>query len=81
MERNKVLFVQLGFQYYVSGRFAARGGLMPVSGNLFHHAVEMLLKGHLATTLPLNELRSRFGHRLREMWNAFKQDVSDSGLD
>ena len=31
-------------QYYVAGRLAARTKLVPVYGNLFHHAVEMFLK-------------------------------------
>ena len=35
-------------QYYVVGRFAAFAGLIPITGNLLHHAVEMFLKGGLS---------------------------------
>ena len=37
-----------GSQYYTTARFAMHSQCMPVCGNLFHHAVEMLLKGALA---------------------------------
>src|SRR5262245_44956139 len=36
-----------GSQYYTMARFAAHAQRMPVGGNLFHHAIEMLLKGGL----------------------------------
>jgi hypothetical protein len=37
-------FVSASIQYYVAARGSAIAGFMPVSGNLFHHAFEMLLK-------------------------------------
>jgi hypothetical protein len=43
-------FCDLATQYYVAGRLAARGGLVPVHGNLFHHAIEMYLKATLVGT-------------------------------
>ena len=42
-------FVAAGVQYYIAARGAALAGLMPVSGNLFHHAFEMLLKAGIIT--------------------------------
>jgi hypothetical protein len=41
---EKSLFFHIGFQYYVTARFTAFAFFSPVCGNLFHHAVEMLLK-------------------------------------
>lgn len=68
-------------QYYVTGRFAASAGLHPVCANLFHHAVEMYLKGCLAETLSLDDLKTRFGHRLPKLWQDFKKRAaSDHGL-
>jgi hypothetical protein len=42
------LFVGNACQYYVAARFLVHAQCIPVCGNLFHHAVEMLLKGGLA---------------------------------
>jgi hypothetical protein len=41
-------FIATGTQYYVAGRYAVIAGLMPVAGNLLHHAIEMCLKGALS---------------------------------
>jgi hypothetical protein len=43
-----MIFMETGSQYYTTARFAMHAQCMPVCGNLFHHAVEMLLKGGLA---------------------------------
>jgi hypothetical protein len=40
--------IQHGLQYYVAGRFATSNGFIPVSANLLHHGVELLLKACLA---------------------------------
>jgi len=58
-------------QYYVSGRYAIFAGLVPVAGNLLHHAVEMFLKGGLASSMDLSELKG-LGHNLPKTWAAFK---------
>jgi hypothetical protein len=34
-------FMRLGTQYYIAARYVAWAGLLPVSGNLYHHAIEM----------------------------------------
>jgi hypothetical protein len=47
--RESMLFVQNACQYYATARFAMHAGCMPVMGILFHHTVEMLLKGGLAS--------------------------------
>ena len=57
-------FFNNGIQYYAAARmlFFARGA--PVTGNLAHHAVEMLLKGALCLVVPLTALAKprEFGH-------------------
>jgi hypothetical protein len=44
-DRHAILFVQHASQYYATARFAMHAQCMPVCGILFHHTVEMLLKG------------------------------------
>jgi hypothetical protein len=46
-------FFKTGSQYYIAGRFAAFAWFHPVAGNLFHHAIEMYLKGALSKTKSL----------------------------
>ena len=70
---------QTGMQYYIAGRAAARGRLIPVAGNLLHHGVEMLLKGELSKTLPLEEIKKQYGHLLVKTWSTFK--AMHSGQD
>src|SRR5262245_31044728 len=43
-ERFDIEFFDSGVQYHATGRWAARRGLLPVCGNLYHHAIEMFLK-------------------------------------
>ncbi len=66
--------------YYVSARYAHFGSMIPTAGNLFHHAIEMYLKGHLS--LKLNEReRKKLRHSLWQIWRRFKRDVGDPTLD
>jgi hypothetical protein len=79
-ERTKAHFFGLGVHYYVTARFAVFAQFNPVCGNLFHHAIEMFLKGGLAH-LGLVELK-RLGHKLPAAWSAFKGgDVSLDRFD
>jgi hypothetical protein len=79
-EYGREFFFDIGTQYYVAARFSSFAWLAPVCGNLFHHAIEMYLKGHLSTKLSLAELK-KLGHDLQAIWNHFKSDVSDAALD
>ncbi len=72
-------FIENGIDYYVAARFAARAQLMPVCGNIYHHAVEMLLKGHLAQTLSLQEIE-RFRHNLPQLLNSYKATLPAATL-
>lgn len=79
-EGEKEAFFSLGTQYYVTARFSACAGLVPVCGNLFHHAIEMYLKGCLSSKLGLAELKD-FNHRLQEIWNRFKLEMANPTLN
>lgn len=54
--------------------------LLPVIGNLFHHAIELYIKGYLSIKLTENELLS-YKHNLKELWKVFKQEVNELELD
>jgi hypothetical protein len=79
VSRETQAFFSLGMQYYVAARFSAFARFSPVCGNLFHHAIEMFLKGQLASKKSLADLKD-LGHRLGSLWGHFKQDVGDSAL-
>lgn len=58
-----------GGQYYAAARYAAFAGFNPVVGNLFHHAIEMFLKGALSKSFSLDILRNSFKHSLSKLWD------------
>ena len=58
MSRRDDLLPQWATPYYVAGRLAARVGLVPVYGNLLHHAVEMYLKTELVKVVSREDLRN-----------------------
>ena len=70
-EDVKLHFAQLSVQYFVAGRSAAINQLIPVLGNLLHHAVELALKAALAPKLALQDLK-RLNHNLPKLWERFK---------
>lgn len=78
--RTSETFFSNGTQYYIAGRYAAFAGLNPVTGNLFHHSIEMLLKGGLSKEQGLPELK-KLGHDLLKVWDAFKCQFGGSALD
>lgn len=66
-----------GLQYYIAGRFATAHRFIPVSANILHHAVELLLKACLAYEDPLHTIRKyghrdSYGHDIVRLWNEFK---------
>jgi hypothetical protein len=70
-DRLREEYFHAGFQYYTAARFAVATWAYSVAGNLFHHAIEMMLKGGLAAYATEQE-RRRMGHKLPEIWRAFK---------
>jgi len=78
---NADLFVKSGCEYYTTARFAMHAQRSLICGNLFHHAVEMLLKGGLAKNgKGLPEL-ARMGHSLKKLWRTYKADHPDVDLE
>lgn len=72
-------FVDRGCDYYVVARYSIDAQRW-VSGNLFHHAVEMMLKSGLRKKgKRLEELR-RAGHRLTRLWRMYKSEYPDGAL-
>ncbi len=74
-------YFRLGTSYYVSGRFAHYANEVPVAGNLFHHAVEMLLKGCLVKAGVTEKERRALSHDLGQSWLTFRNHVPDPQLD
>jgi hypothetical protein len=68
----------------------ALSSLIPVAATLYHHAIEMYLKGGLALTTTEKQRRN-LGHKLSDIWPEFKAlfpnddlsafDAVISGLD
>jgi hypothetical protein len=73
-------FMRLGVQYYVAARSAAWAELLPVCGNLYHHALEMLLKAGLSRKHSSRILQKKFSHKLLTIWNAFKAEFPSPDL-
>lgn len=46
---------------------------------MFHHAIEMLIKGYLIRSYSSYELK-KVGHDLNKLWGMFKSASSDSSL-
>jgi hypothetical protein len=70
-DRDSLNYFKLGTQYYVAARSATFAGCLPVAGNLFHHAVELYLKGDLCQHLARRQLKVH-GHKLRRLWKSYK---------
>jgi hypothetical protein len=74
-------YLAIGIQYYIAGRSATFAGLIPVTGNLFHHAVEMFLKYFLLKSHPRSKLKYQFRHSLPKLWRAFKKIANEPSLN
>lgn len=76
-KKQKKNWFDLATQYYVSARFAAFASLLPTCGNLYHHALEMYLKGYLFPTVNTEKLKTKYHHNLKSLWDKFKLEISD----
>jgi hypothetical protein len=74
-EKASIDFLRRGLDYYVAGRFSALPGRsLIVSGNIMHHAIEMLLKGALCKAQGHSQQQIRaMNHKLTKAWEAFKK--------
>ncbi len=79
-ERDRLL-PEWATQYYVAGRLAARTFLSPIYANLLHHAVEMFLKTALQEVISRHEMRNTYRHDIEKLWQRFKEEEADPGLD
>ena len=70
---------QAGSDYYLAARFAMKAQRF-VQGNLFHVAVEMLLKSGLAKKGHTEPELKGWGHSLNKLWQVFKTDYPDPAL-
>ena len=70
---DKHEYFGIGIQYYIAGRASFLCGLMPVCGNLLHHATEMFLLSGLVTKYSPEDLKKKYHkHSLPQMWSDFK---------
>jgi hypothetical protein len=79
-EMNADWFISKGCEYYATARWGMHARRIWVSGNLFHHAVEMLLKSGLAKRgRGLPQLKAML-HNLDRLWREFKKAFPDPSL-
>jgi len=77
--------VEYGIHYYLAGRYSMYARLTPAAGNQMHHAVELLLKAHLALSDTWQQIikyghRESYGHDLEKLWAEFKVRNPDPAL-
>lgn len=76
--------ISLGIQFYIAGRVSYLSCMIDaflVVPLLFRHAIEYFLKGYLSYDQSMLELKRKFGHNLKKLWDHFKQIESDGTLD
>jgi hypothetical protein len=73
------IYFGLATEYYAAARGAVFAGSHTVPGNLFHHAIELYLKGVLSADLPQSGL-SKYRHDLKRLWKDYKRKNPSSDL-
>lgn len=79
-EKTRDAFFVLGSQYYALARYCADQFYLPVGITLFHHAIELLLKGYLSESKTSYQLK-RIGHNLENLWGLFRDIFQDNTLN
>jgi hypothetical protein len=72
LDEVRYKFFEYGFAYYLCARFSALAKQTLVTGNIYHHAIENLLKAGLSKKYTPHELKKTFGHNLERLWADFK---------
>jgi len=72
-------YFRTALEYYIAARFSALSFFMPMSGVVFHHAIELYLKGLLCPLLN-EKKRTKLGHNLWRAWKKYKAIAKDSSL-
>lgn len=65
-------FLVIGSQYYTLARYSAENHYQPIGATLFHHGIEMLLKGFLIKKKTLQDLK-KDGHNLSKLWKSYQE--------
>ncbi len=78
-DRLRYMYFDTGLDYHIAARFAVIEQFNPLAANLFHHAIEMYLKGALCRTHDEYQ-RRELGHKLRKIWKRFKVAYPDPAL-
>ncbi|MEW5799278.1 MAG: hypothetical protein AB1728_09750 [Bacteroidota bacterium] len=73
-------FFRLASSYYITARFALFNDILLVSANLFHHSIEMFLKGLLSPNLSLDALK-KMNHNLSGLWTNLKSNHPSENLN
>ena len=73
------VFLELGCQYYAIARYCASVFYMPICATMFHHSIEMLIKGYLIKSYSSAELK-KVGHNLAKLWSMFKSAGDEAKL-
>jgi hypothetical protein len=73
-------YFRTALHYYILGRYATIAQLLPISGNLVHHAIEFFLKGSLIDKLD-QAARQEFRHNLPKLWLRYKRERNNPTLN
>lgn len=73
IQLRRQAYYDRALHYYITARHAFFCKFFPLSGNLTHHAIEMLLHSGLAKNYEYSELKDKYSkHDLVPMWVEFK---------
>ncbi|MDD2943916.1 MAG: hypothetical protein PHC51_13245 [bacterium] len=78
-EKMSDAFYVIGCQYFALAAYCADRMYLPIAATLYHHAIEMLLKGFLAKSKTSDDLKG-LGHNLKLLWHEFKALASTAEL-
>jgi HEPN domain-containing protein len=80
-ERLQTEYVRSALHYYITARFATINALVPLAGNLAHHAVELFLKAALLKNTTEKERKDKLRHDLPNIWERYKALMNKAELN
>ena len=78
-DRLQIEYFRTAIHYYIAARYTMIVRLLPIPGNLVHHAIEFLLKGALIKQLD-EAARRDFHHNLTKLWKQYKDQRTNPAL-
>jgi hypothetical protein len=72
-------YAEYAIEYYVAARYSALAASFHVSGILYHHAIEMLLKARLSEKYDTQQLK-KWGHDVEALWTVYLKERGNDGL-